>query len=497
MKLIFRLTCLLFSSIAISQITTVSSNNNVVGLEHNMLFNADKRYAVTQVGNSLPLNVLFDGAFEVAYTPTGISPQNPYSVTIENLPATHHTQIGAWIGWSTRYYRAINFKIEGYDQFQSANVWRTLADYSTVDYNSNQFVVKLPVAGVYSKLKFTFYRTDDSTNGRLGLSELFFLHPEGTTPYKGLFTSEQDSWIKNGTSLSYNGGNVGIGTNTPNAKLEIPALLDGQTFTDFNDGYKKSLLLNIGAYRDGYNRLLTFSDIPTSNIKPKAETWFAIEDRNDMNRFRHYAQTNGPSNFILHDNRQKEVFKVAEVTQNDCNFSHITLPEANTRLIIGKSYQDTPESGTYKLIVKNGSCINPTEPSTGNAFIEGNLVTMESVGIGTSSFVDPTNNKKYSLSVKGNIRAAEVKVYNTWADYVFAKEYKLKPLAEVESYIKENNHLPNVPSAKEVTEKGLELGEMTKIQQEKIEELTLYLIQQNKEIQELKAQVKALLEKKQ
>lgn len=62
--------------------------------------------------------------------------------------------------------------------------------------------------------------------------------------------------------------------------------------------------------------------------------------------------------------------------------------------------------------------------------------------------------------------------------------------------IKENGHLQNVPSGKEITEKGLALGEMAKIQQEKIEELTLYLIQQNKEIEELKVQLKYLLEGK-
>ena len=85
---------------------------------------------------------------------------------------------------------------------------------------------------------------------------------------------------------------------------------------------------------------------------------------------------------------------------------------------------------------------------------------------------------------------------NPWADYVFANNYNLKPLNEVEAFIKKNGHLPNVPSATEVKENGLELGEMSKIQQEKIEELTLYLIEQKKEIETLKLQVKLLLEKK-
>ncbi|WP_157489684.1 hypothetical protein [Flavobacterium sp. CF136] len=111
----------------------------------------------------------------------------------------------------------------------------------------------------------------------------------------------------------------------------------------------------------------------------------------------------------------------------------------------------------------------------------------------------------YGLFVKGGILAEEVRVSlkSTWADYVFSKDYKLPTLEEVETQIKEKGHLSNVPSAKEIKENGIELGEMSKIQQEKIEELTLYLIEQNKvnqaqnkEIVELKAMLKAILEKK-
>ena len=104
--------------------------------------------------------------------------------------------------------------------------------------------------------------------------------------------------------------------------------------------------------------------------------------------------------------------------------------------------------------------------------------------------------KNYKLFVKGGILTEQVRVSleGTWADYVFLKDYKLRPLNEVETYIKENGHLPNVPSAQQVKEDGIELGEMAKIQQEKIEELTLYLIEQQKQIDELKAQFKALSE---
>jgi hypothetical protein len=76
-----------------------------------------------------------------------------------------------------------------------------------------------------------------------------------------------------------------------------------------------------------------------------------------------------------------------------------------------------------------------------------------------------------------------------WGDYVFDKDYKLKPLNEVENYISENKHLPDIPSAKEVETEGLSIADMRAKQMVKIEELTLYMIQQQKEIEELKAKL--------
>lgn len=102
------------------------------------------------------------------------------------------------------------------------------------------------------------------------------------------------------------------------------------------------------------------------------------------------------------------------------------------------------------------------------------------VGIGTT-------NTAYKFAVKGNIRCEEVVVETGWADYVFAENYKLKPLEEVEKFIKQNKHLPNIPAAKEIEEKGLKVGDVQKRMMEKIEELTLYVIDLKKEIEELKS----------
>ncbi|MEM9547114.1 MAG: hypothetical protein AAGA77_14130 [Bacteroidota bacterium] len=104
-------------------------------------------------------------------------------------------------------------------------------------------------------------------------------------------------------------------------------------------------------------------------------------------------------------------------------------------------------------------------------------------------FDDCMDCDNYLLYVKKGIRTEKVRVdvaSGTWADYVFEDDYDLKSLAEVEAYISENGHLPNVPSAEEVEESGINLGEMDALLLEKIEELTLHMISLQKENEEMK-----------
>jgi len=108
------------------------------------------------------------------------------------------------------------------------------------------------------------------------------------------------------------------------------------------------------------------------------------------------------------------------------------------------------------------------------------------VGIGTA-------NPTVKLAVNGKINCKEVEVtLSGWSDYVFKDGYDLQPLYEVEAFINENSHLPGVPSEAEVLQKGTNLGEMDAILLKKIEELTLYVIDLQKQNDQMKAQIQEL-----
>ncbi|MCW3466369.1 DUF3450 domain-containing protein [Chitinophaga nivalis] len=115
----------------------------------------------------------------------------------------------------------------------------------------------------------------------------------------------------------------------------------------------------------------------------------------------------------------------------------------------------------------------------GNIILASPYQTMRSgnVGIGT---LNPGN---YKLAVEGVIAARKIKVtQESWADFVFHPDYQLPSLGSVESYIKIHRHLPDIPAAVEIEKNGLDLGDINKQLLQKVEELTLYMIQQQKTI---------------
>lgn len=130
------------------------------------------------------------------------------------------------------------------------------------------------------------------------------------------------------------------------------------------------------------------------------------------------------------------------------------------------------------------------EPTTGK-HLTVNLLN-GGVGIGTNDVNDPN----YRLFVETGIRTRKVKVDQTsWPDYVFDSSYRLPALCEVQAFIEQHKHLPDVPSAKEVKENGLDVGENQALLLKKIEEQMLYILELDKEIQSLRQEINQLKNK--
>jgi hypothetical protein len=144
--------------------------------------------------------------------------------------------------------------------------------------------------------------------------------------------------------------------------------------------------------------------------------------------------------------------------------------------VVAIGYQAGASNSTSNVFIVRQSNVNTTPLIYGD-FSNG------SVGIGTTDL-------QAALTVNGTIKAEEIKVaVDIQPDYVFEDDYNLMSLNKLEKHIKENKHLPGIPSSEEAVKNGLEVGDMQTKLLEKVEELTLYVIEQDKELTELKKEV--------
>lgn len=243
-------------------------------------------------------------------------------------------------------------------------------------------------------------------------------------------------------------------------------LANAQWTTDSSGAAFTTQTLRVGEYNTGYNPLRFWFDNTADNF------WFRLKNNTDKQIFTiHYSDTQTYAS--LYNRLEQNIFKVSTFGTDNSMYLH--MPQADSRLIIG-GFGDYLQSEGHKLVVRDGT-----------AKVEGDFFSTGSIGIGTMSFVDGADT--YKLSVNGKVRAHGVKVYTDWADYVFEDDYELPSLEEVEQHIKDKGHLKDIPSAEEVEENGIELGEMNKLLLQKIEELTLYTIELKKEIEMLKSKI--------
>ncbi len=289
-------------------------------------------------------------------------------------------------------------------------------------------------------------------------------------------------------NLAYNlilqplGGNVGVGTITPNQNLVVNRSLT-------NTHWDAICIANSGSWSTtpGKHSNLIFTDATQTSHTVAA---IGATYENGLGRIDFHSFYNNAYNTDNQITMSVNVNGVGVGTTNPLSALHLSNNNHSIVIRMGSVNNNLYESAIRSRFVDNvGSFLefgNYGGSSAFNNFLS--IAPTGNIGIGT------TNPIGYKLAVEGTIGAREVKVTTAaWADFVFLPTYKLRTLGEVEQFIKTNNHLPEIPTEAEVKENGVGLGEMNAKLLQKIEELTLYMIEmkkenelQNREIKELK-----------
>lgn len=204
----------------------------------------------------------------------------------------------------------------------------------------------------------------------------------------------------------------------------------------------------------GYIGIGTINPVARLNIETAAEsdnTYFRMENKGIAGSLLYIGT--GTASEAVTDYRKQNVIE---------SYSNLHISAANASSNIFLETGRTGAASTPRMIINN----------VGN------------VGIGTMT---PGS---FRLAVEGTIGARKVKIQQSaWADYVFHDDYQLPSLQQIEQFIKHNKHLPDIPSEAEVVQDGIDLGDMNKRLLQKIEELTLHLIDVNKQLGDLKKRV--------
>lgn len=306
---------------------------------------------------------------------------------------------------------------------------------------------------------------DDGSSARLfydGNNRRIQFWNTGTTPYTHINVGDV---VANGDLEAIGNitatGNLGIGTATPSASLEI-SNPDSRISVFTDDSHQPFITLGM-AQNDRWG---LGSYEATNSLHPR--TFFIYEDHTGANG------SNGVRLAIKPDGN----VGVGTMTPNEkLDINGNVLVDRMVKIdghgsVASLQIMDNSDTGTPDVILRGDG---------GDSYIKAG-----GFGIGTM------DTGTYKLAVNGNVRAKEVRVETGWSDFVFEKDYGLPSLEEVEEHIKNKGHLKDIPSAEEVAENGILLGEMDSKLLQKIEELTLYTIAQEKRIKHLEKENETL-----
>ncbi|MES2760985.1 MAG: hypothetical protein V4677_02215 [Bacteroidota bacterium] len=355
------------------------------------------------------------------------------------------------------------------------------------------------VVSAHSTLSMNAFPGGFSPNAGIFESSTAVLNASGTGGINiGTTANAQLSfWTNNTKRMTVtNTGSVGIGTATPDrwftvvsptANSQVAKFADDTRYIGLGKDEVAAYMLN-GALADmfiGSNYTSTYirGNVAIGTNTPKEH--FQIGDR-----------------FVFHDGGYKffgyNVFFAG--SQNE----RIIANEASSLIGFGSSGDinfETAPSGplavsanaTSKLFIKNTGEIGIGTSTPGKTLTVMGDMSLKTSALNAFDILDGSNNINFRVTSTGKVYAREVNVQmGVFPDYVFNKEYKLTPLNEVETYINVNKHLKGFEAAAEYEANGMNMGEVVRLQQEKIEELTLYLIEQQKQLDELKKQMDSL-----
>ncbi|MGH7454033.1 MAG: hypothetical protein ACRENG_21960, partial [bacterium] len=307
-----------------------------------------------------------------------------------------------------------------------------------------------------------------------------------------------------GIILSPGSGKVGIGTSSPAGKLDVSGAFytgGGSIVLRAQDGTNEGGQLRFDGA--GTNRHFYFDNFTGSLRFISQDSSGESEKIRILNNGAVGIGTTAPGAYKLNVNGSMFVGNAitspssGTLLGNTDTGSGIILDHTGFGFISSSNWKygilldpDGGQGAEYFAVYDN---LAKSQITDANAFVKFNpngnsWINTGNLGIGTSN--PPTG---FKLAVNGKIKAKEIVVDTTgWADFVFAEDYPLTPLAEVEQYIKTNKHLPGIPSEREVAENGVSLGEMQAKLLQKIEELTLYVIELKKENELLHKRVSSL-----
>lgn len=300
------------------------------------------------------------------------------------------------------------------------------------------------------------------------------------------------SILTNAQNVLPNEGNVGIGTIEPTEELDV------------NGEMRVRALQHAGSVGNGVGIGLRYVMVDETGKFVSGEAKIReIGNENGGGQNTPVPFSCSSSNIILPPNAWKEVSDSFGSWAELCSHNNLKVGGKFTSSSARIDELFSPVINTSRIFDNNDNQVNIESKLfiEDNTTVIGNLTVSGTINSSNLNFTtlslgatQPTvSHPNFLLSVDGEavFKSAFVTV-DGWADYVFNSDYKLKPLMEVENFIKENNHLPDVPSEKEVLENGVSLGEMDAILLQKIEELTLYMIEVKKENEELKKEVENL-----